>query len=157
MAPAPQELTFGAVAEQEGCEPAAASPLGAFRGAQQRGRRRPQRRAAFLPYPPNPGEPGPEAGAPGDVTARDGSACGASGRLASRVSPAVAAAARQWNVGERAALRRGARGACGGRAGVSCRIGDVHYSVLLVEPGERLSEYGREAKCGVRDTGSASW
>ncbi|XP_031209290.1 periphilin-1 isoform X5 [Mastomys coucha] len=93
LAPAPWELTFGAVAEQGGCEPEAASPPVAFRGAQLRGRPRPQRGAALLPYPPNPGGPGPEAGAPGDVTARAGSAFGASGRLASRVSPAAAAAA----------------------------------------------------------------
>lgn len=152
LAPAPWELTFGAVAEQGGCEPEAASPPIAFRGAQLRGRPRPQRGAALLPYPPNPGGPGPEAGAPGDVTARAGSAFGASGRLASRVSPAAAAAAaaaatRERNVGERVAFRRGARGACGGRAGVSCGVGDVPSSVLPMEPGERLSGCGRKAKC----------
>lgn len=85
------------MAEQGGSDSAAASHAAAFRGAQQRGRPQPRRGAALLPSPPNPGGPGPEAGAPGDVTARAGSACGASGRLASRVPPAAAAAG-QWNV-----------------------------------------------------------
>lgn len=148
-------LTFSAADEDGGCEPAEASPPAALRHAQQRGPPRPRRRGPLLPSPRNLGGRGPEAGAPGDVTARAGSALWRRGRLPSRVSAAAAAAAQQRNVGERGALRRGARGGCGGAAGrrggraagrAFPAVLEVRFLLRACWSPERLSGFGAESK-----------